>query len=170
VRVARLAAAGLLVLGLGACSATNEVTTSTPYALSDGVRTTLGPVTAVNLLVVAAAKGDPGVLSGALTNSSTRDLAITFTLADATPGKTVVVPAGRTVYIGTGTDQGAVVEFDAVPVAPGQVVGLTLTGDSTGGATVQAPVLDGTLPQYATMVPSPLDTTTAQPTPSPTSS
>ncbi|MCG2796904.1 MAG: hypothetical protein L6367_00025, partial [Cellulomonas sp.] len=52
VHALRITGAGLALVSLAACSATNQVTTNQPYSLSDGVRVTLGPVTAVNLLVV----------------------------------------------------------------------------------------------------------------------
>jgi hypothetical protein len=154
-RVARSAAVGLLALGLTACTGTYQVTTNPPYSVTDGLNTTIGPVTAVNLLVVSAAKGDPGALTGAFTNSSDRAVTLSLALADQSGGASVEIGAGQTVYVGAGTDRGVTATFDAVPAAPGQVVGLTLSSPATGSSTVQVPVLDGTLPEYATLVPTP---------------
>ena len=150
--------AGLVALTVSGCSATNEVTTNTPYALSDGVRATLGPVVADNLMVISSAKGEPGVVSGALTNTGTQTVQVTLTAAGQTTGSTLRVDAGGTVYLGTGTDLGENVPVASVDAAPGQVVALTLAAPSAGTTTVQVPVLDGTLPQYATLVPSPAPT------------
>ncbi|MBU4337544.1 MAG: hypothetical protein KJ548_13375 [Actinobacteria bacterium] len=154
-RILRPAGAGLAVLVLAACTATNPVTTNEPYSLSDGVRVTLGPVTAVNLLVVSAGEGEPGVLSGALTNDGADDLRVTLTTAGETTGSTVDVAGGGTVYIGTGSDVGETVQVASVDAAPGQLLTLTLTSPAAGSTQVQVPVLDGTLPQYASLVPTP---------------
>lgn len=152
--------AGLVALTVSGCSAVNQVTTNTPYALSDGVRTTLGPIVADNLLVVSSGKGEPGVVSGALTNNSTDPVQVTLTAAGQKTGSTLRVDAGGTVYLGTGTDVGEHVPVASVDAAPGQVVALTLAAPSAGTTTVQVPVLDGTLPQYATLVPTPTPTPT----------
>lgn len=156
--VVRLVGAALAVSTLTACTATNPVTTNEPYSLSDGVRTTLGPVTAVNLLVVSAGEGEPGVLSGALTNEGSDALQVTLTTADQTTGSTIDLAGGATVYIGTGSVVGESVPIDPVEAAPGQLLDLTLTSPSAGSTQVQVPVLDGTLPQYASLVPTPTPT------------
>ncbi len=64
----------------------------------------------------------------------------------------VVVPAGETVILGPEAGE---VPLATVPAPPGSLVTLVLTSDVDGSVSVQVPVLDGTLEQYATLVPTP---------------
>lgn len=149
VAAAALALAGLTVAG---CSALSPITTSSPYNASDGVRVELGSsFTAENLLVISAAKGRPGALVGGLTNH--RADAVRVTLAAQGAGTaTVRVPAGATVLLGSASDDP--IELDTVSVPPGAVLPMTISTPDGGSQTVSVPVLDGTLPQYADLVPS----------------
>lgn len=142
-----LAAATLLLAG---CSATNPVTTSKPYAASDGVDQRLGSLTFGNLLVLSAADKAPGTVLGSVTSSADRDATLTIGLAgDVT---SVAVPAGATVILGP---DATAVPLATVPAPPGTLVDLVLTSDLDGAVTLKVPVLDGTLEQYATLVPTP---------------
>ena len=153
----RLAAAGvvaLAALALTGCSATNEITTAKAYSASDGVRAELGDVTAENLIVLTTAKGAPAALQGAFTNRGTT--AVTVSLTDGTAAiGTVRVDPATTVLVGG--DAGKKITF-AASDAPGGVTPLTLATGSGGSLTVSVPVLDGTLPEYATLVPTPTAT------------
>lgn len=135
---------------LSGCSATNPITTEKPYAASDGVRATLGDLTAENLLLIAAEADGPAALQGALTNRG--EDALTVELSTTGTGERIRVASGETVYLG-GT-QGEDVVLDT-PVGPGAVTDLTLTTGPGGSETVPVPVLDGTLPEYADLVPEP---------------
>jgi hypothetical protein len=154
---------------LSGCSATNPITTEMAYAASDGVRATLGDLTAENLLLVAEAAETPGALQGALTNRGDDDLEVELEL----DGDVALVPvaAGETVLLGG--EDGEEVVLDT-PGEPGSTVEMTLTTDAAGAQTVPVPVLDGTLPEYADLVPEevvvipePAVTESAQPTPTP---
>jgi len=150
----RLAAAGVVALAglaLAGCSATNQITTAKPYSASDGVRAELGDVTAENLLVLASAEGAPGALQGALTNRGTDAVTVTLTSGTTAIG-TVRVDATSTVLLGG--DTGKALTFTTAN-APGGVTPLTLETGPGGTLTVSVPVLDGTLPEYATHVPTP---------------
>lgn len=155
---------------LSGCSATNPITTEMAYAASDGVRATLGDLTAENLLLVAAAADTPGALQGALTNRGDDDLEVELELDGDVA--LVPVPAGETVLLGG--EDGEEVVLDT-PGEPGSTVEMTLTTDAAGSETVPVPVLDGTLPEYADLVPEevvvvapePEVTESAQPTPTP---
>ena len=142
-----LAASALVLAG---CSATNPVTTTKAYAASDGLDQTLGSLTFGNLLVLTAAEGDPGTVLGSVTNAATSEATVTIGIAgDET---TLPVPAGATVLLGPET---TAVPLSSVPAAPGALVELVLASTADGSVTLQVPVLDGTFPQYATLVPSP---------------
>ncbi|AEE44735.1 hypothetical protein [Cellulomonas fimi] len=155
-------AAGLLLSG---CSATNPLTTQDEYSASDGVRVTLGDVRASNLLVLSAAEGEIGVLHGALINDGDQDETVTLTFEGAEP-TTVELPGGATVLLDGSDDEGhADVPVDAVAAPPGGTVPLTVATASSGAQTLEVPVLDGTLPEYAGALPTATPTPTPEPTP-----
>lgn len=154
---ARTVAAGSVAVGavlaavLSGCSATNPITTEKPYSASDGVRATLGQVTAENLLLVAAEVDGPGALQGALSNRGEDAVAVTVGVGG--DAQRFWIESGDTVLLG-GTD-GEEVVF-TTPAAPGATTELTLTTAADGTETVPVPVLDGTLPEYTDLVPTTL--------------
>jgi hypothetical protein len=140
-----------LAAALSGCSVTNQITTEVAYSASDGVRATLGDLTAENLLIVAEAADAPGALQGALTNRGDDPLTVQLSLAGST--ERVRVEPGATVLLGGADHEDAEqVVFDAAG-APGSTVELTLSTTAAGEETVPVPVLDGTLPEYADLVP-----------------
>lgn len=145
-RLGRGLAAGIVLTvaaGLGACS---PITTKVQYAPSDGVRVAVSDtVTVQNLMLVSAGKGERGAFQGGVVNNGAQDA--TVAIGDAT----VPVPAGATVLLG-GT-QGEALEIDAVTAAPGATLDVAVGLDGTPGETVHVPVLDGTLAEYADLVP-----------------
>ena len=150
VRRAAALALAASALTLAGCSATNPVTTSKPYAASDGVDESLGALSFGNLLVLSAATGDPGTVLGSVTNAAARETSVTIGVAGDTT--TLAVPAGATVLLGP---EHTVVPLGAVDAPPGALVVLDLASDADGSTSLQVPVLDGTFPQYATLVPTP---------------
>ena len=149
-RVAALALAAAAALSLTACSATNPVTTNQPYAASDGLDATLGSLEFGNLLVLSAAQDAPGTVLGSVTNTSDTGARLEIGMSgDLTP---VAVPAGETVLLGP---QDTAVDLATVPAPPGALVEIVMSSDTDGSASLRTPVLDGTLEQYATLVPQP---------------
>jgi len=155
-RLSATVAVALVGAGLAGCSATNPITTQRPYAASDGVRTTLGDLTAENLLILTSGAGEAASLQGAVSNDGAEELEVTFALEDGTEVGSVEVGAGDGVLLG-GTE-GEQLLFASADV-PGATTDVTITTAAGGSETIAVPVLDGTLPEYADLVP------TAQPTP-----
>jgi hypothetical protein len=157
---------GAAVLGvvLAGCSATNPMTTEDQYSASDGVRFVLGDVRGTNLLVLSQAKGDVGRLEGALVNDGDEDQTVTLTFGDADPTTLELGPKETLLLDGSEEDGHANVEITAVEVSPGEVAPLTVKTAGGGSITLDVPVLDGTLPEYASAVP------TQEPSPSPSAS
>jgi len=156
----RLAAAPVVAVALVAlagCSATNEITTDRPYNPSDGVRTDIGDVRAENLFLLTAAKGDPGALQGALSNGGDESVQVKIGGEQDSDPTEVRVPAHDTVLLGA---DGEDVQLASAPAEPGATTPLTLTTAAGGSVTIQVPVLDGTLPEYATLVPTPAPSAT----------
>ena len=158
-RPARTAVAGLAAvaaLALGGCSATNDMTTVADYDASDGAGAALGNLRIGNLLVVAAAEGDPGVVAGSLSNGGSRAEQVTLEVDGGEPVE-VEVPAGGTVLMGAADAPArygtADVEVAAVAAPPGGLVDVTITTGSAGTQELRVPVLDGTLPEYEDLLP-----------------
>ncbi|RHA40955.1 hypothetical protein [Cellulomonas rhizosphaerae] len=151
-----LIAAGLSVAGvvLAGCSATNPITTEHEYSASDGVRATLGDVRASNLLVLSSAKGSEGLLLGGLTNDGTQPRTVTLTFGDQT-ATVQVAPESTVLLDGTAAEGRADVRVTSVSVPPGAVLPTTIATDTAGSQDVGIPVLDGSQPDYATLVPTP---------------
>ena len=158
------ASTGLVVAGLAAvltltgCSATNQITTEQEYNSSDGTGARIGDIKAINFLIVSEGKGEPGTLLGALENKGSDDEAVKIALD--TDDVAVSVPGGETVLLsapGGNSDEDKDIVFESIPEPPGAVVPVTVTTRDAGSVTLQVPVLDGTLPEYADSVPSPQD-------------
>ena len=147
-----ITAATAATLTFAGCSATNPIATQNDYAPSDGVGAQLGDVSFGNLLVLTSAEGEPGTLLGSVTNRGRDDVKVTLGLSDGAAGPPIDVRAGDTVLLGPEKD--VTLELDAVPAPPGAVVDLAVSSDAGGSSTVGVPVLDGTLPEYADLVPS----------------
>ncbi len=145
-------AAGMIALAALAVTGCSPITTAKPYAPSDGIRVEIGSsFSAANLLVITAAKGEPGVLVGGLTNRSEGPISVTLS-PEGVADTTVRIPAKSTVLLGGDNDDP--IALDAVAVAPGSVLPLTISTRDGGSEDVSIPVLDGTLPEYADLVPS----------------
>ena len=150
--VVGVAVAGLALAG---CSATNPITTQHEYSSSDGVRFTLGDVRGSNLHVLTAAEGDPGTLQGGLINDGSEDRSVTLAIDDDEK-TTVQLGPKETVLLGVSDaeDEGyAEVTFEAIDAPPGGLVPVTISTPEDGSIVEQVPVLDGTLPEYASQVP-----------------
>ncbi|ACQ79033.1 putative lipoprotein [Beutenbergia cavernae DSM 12333] len=152
---ARIATGAIALVAAAALVACSPITTNEQYAASDGVLVSLGDdaspaVTGENVLVVSEAEGEPGVVIGALTNRTDGPRSVTVSL-DGVALTIVRVDAGETVTIGT--ESGPQIDIPAVPAPPGAVTDLGFETPEDGAVTVAVPVLDGTLPEYADLLP-----------------
>lgn len=144
-----------VALAVAGCS---PITTQQPYNASDGVRAELGEqISADNLLIVTSGEGEPGVLLGGLSNRS--DAAADVTLTIGTESIDVSLEPGQTTLLGAPNAPTSPtlavrdVEIAAVPAAPGATTEVELSTPESGAVTVPVPVLDGTLSQYASLIP-----------------
>ncbi|WP_456786753.1 hypothetical protein [Cellulomonas sp. P5_C5] len=149
--VVGVAVAGLTIAG---CSATNQITTQNLYSASDGVRFVLGDVRGSNLHVLVEAEGDPGTLQGGLINDSNEDRSVTLAIGD--DESVVQLGPKETVLLGVSDAElegFTEVTFPSIDAPPGGLVPITISTPEDGSIVEQVPVLDGTLPEYASQVP-----------------
>jgi hypothetical protein len=154
--IAAIALGSALALGTTGCTFITHQATTNPYSASDGVNIdeTGGSVVARNVFVVATEDGEVGNLVGAFINGSSKTSTVDIDVAGEQ--LTLRVPSEDRVSLGADKMPLRVENLGAKPGATVEV--LIVAGDGEA-VPAQVPVLDGSLPQYADLVPSaaPLD-------------
>jgi hypothetical protein len=150
-RTLRAWAVPVVVATVAATAACSPIETNRPYSPSDGLRVNLtDDLRGLNLMVVTAGEGEPGAVIGAFANDTSED--VEFELApEGGAGLTVPVEAGSTVYLGT--EDGFDAQLGSVDAAPGGVLPVTVSVSTGEEETLSLPVLDGTLEEYAHLIP-----------------
>lgn len=176
-RVRALAVAAALGASafLAACSTQSPAQTMVPYQPADGVAANIGTVHARDLVLLTTAKGEPVSLSGAVINSGTDDVVVTFALTgssasttspttSASPTASPTSSAAADVNGSSGLNlagaqhkQLTSIQFASSPAPPGAMTGVTMTTPA-GSALVQVPVLPPT-EYYSSLSPTAVATT-----------
>jgi hypothetical protein len=167
--VGLLAVLGLM-LAVGGCG--NDAQTLRPYTPAEGVNIDVGNpydlesvVHVRNLLIISKAPGS-GILSASMvTNGRDQLTGVTgyAIKADGSQGAPLTVTLDNTVSVANGalvvlTDQGSI-PVRSPDLAPGLSASMTLTFSNAGAFTVFVPVVDGNLPEYASISPAPTPST-----------
>ncbi|HEY6797016.1 MAG TPA: hypothetical protein VI248_20275 [Kineosporiaceae bacterium] len=183
----RPVAAFMLAIGLvgfsaaaSGCSVASPKTIMTPYQAADGTNADLplGPDTSVqlrNFLLVSAAKGQPGVLVGAVSTSSPEPVQLQVSVVNPA-GSAILGQAVLTARPGALTTVGpngdATVQVPDVPLPPGSVLTIRVQA-AAGEHEFALPVLTP-VAQYSSITPtaspSATERSSTSPTKSPTSS
>ena len=146
---ARLAAASLAAVALAGCSYVNPITTHENYAASDGTQLVVGDVSALNLIVIAEDEGSPATLVGTVVNDSDADVDLDISI-DGENTTTLTVEADSSVKLGPLDDETEV--SGTAVAAPGFIANVAFIANTTDVESVEVPILDGTLPEYADLV------------------
>lgn len=148
--IAALALGASVALGATGCAFITHQATLNVYPASDGVNveSTGGPIIVRNALVIATDDGSAGNLVAALINDS--DKSATLTVDVAGMQFDVRVPANDRVSLGADEEPLLVENLD---VMPGATVEMLFRSGDDDAKPLQVPVLDGTLPMYADLVP-----------------
>jgi hypothetical protein len=154
------AAIGVGLLSVTGCGFVNAQQTSHQYSASDGVRADLGKLQLRNILIVASGEKEPGRVIGAVFNQSNSDA--TLTLSGANGAQTEIpVKAMSETYLNDTADAAI---LSTAGVIPGGLTPVTIRSGSDS-ATINVPVVNGTLPEYAKYLPSPSATPSGSATP-----
>ena len=149
--VASAAISALVLLGATGCTFITPQSTKVEYSGSDGVNISdeNGPLAVRNAFIVANEDGSVGNFIGAVVNP-TQEKA-TLTIAVEGNDFTVTVPAGDRVSFGADAEPLRIVDLNA---KPGATIEMHFQSGDSVGVKTQVPVLDGSLPYYADLVPS----------------
>lgn len=161
--VASIALAAALATGLAGCNLFSPQRTTMQYDASDGVGVSVGELELRNMMIIVdgESEGTPesGILVGAVVNHSGNSSDLTATL-DGT-SVTIPVPADYGIStIGFG-DESENVTFEGVELVAGSTVEVSFSATGADPQIIEVPVLDGTLAEYATLVPTATPTPTA---------
>lgn len=156
-RLSLIAAIGIGAMAFTGCSAINPQSTTTIYSASDGVRLDMGQMELRNVLVISDGAGEPGRVAGSFYNQSDSDITLTFSGAAGSQTEITVKP-GIPVILNSDNDAAL---LSTVEQPPGSVESLELrtSGAESQTATLQVPILDGTLNEYKDLVPTRAPTT-----------
>jgi len=158
--------AGAVMVLTAGCNFISPQTTTEHYDASDGISVDVGSIQVRNAMVFTD-NGDAASLSVTLLNTSStpRTVAIQYDSFGTPKTTTIVVPAdGQTRRGTTGGDQQAL--LNGIGKQPGSLLKVFVQYGNTTGKSINVPVLDGSLAEYATLLPSPSSTSTRVPKPS----
>ncbi|MFS0895314.1 DNA modification methylase [Microbacterium sp. 179-I 3D3 NHS] len=149
--VASAAVSALVLLGATGCTFITPQSTEIEYAASDGVNISDadGPIDVRNAFIVATEDGSVGNFVAAIVNPTNERATLTIGLGGS-DSFTITVPANDTMSLGANEEPLRIVDLDTMP---GATIEMHFqSGDSTGVKS-EVPVLDGSLPYYADLVP-----------------
>lgn len=149
--VASAAISALVLLGATGCTFITPQSTEIKYSASDGINIpdSDGPLEIRNAMIIATEDGSTGNLVAAVVNSTDKAEVLTVDV-EGSDSLTIRVGAGDTVSLGANAEP---LRIDDLGVKPGATVEVYFQSGDATGATAQIPVLDGTLPYYADLVP-----------------
>lgn len=149
--VAAVALSAAVVLGTTGCTFMTHQATTIEYPASDGVNvaTTGGDVVVRNAFIIADEDGTAGNLVAAFINEG--DKSATLDIDVAGEQLSFRVPAGERVSLGADEEP---LLIENLGVKPGATVEVLFVSGDGDVEPVHVPVLDGTLPEYADLVPS----------------
>jgi hypothetical protein len=152
------AALGIGLLSVTGCGYINPQQTSAQYSASDGTRADLGPLELRNFIIVADAEDKPARVIGAVYNTSSKDVVLTIKGA---AGAQTQVPVKQNSHTLLNDSTDAAI-LSAAGAKPGSLTEVSMSEDGTNqNATFKVPVLDGTIVDYKSYLPTPEPTATS---------
>ncbi|HET8956992.1 MAG TPA: hypothetical protein VFM95_00905 [Microcella sp.] len=149
---ATIALAAAIMVGASGCTFAANIATQKPYDPSDGVGTTLGPVSVRNVLLITDEGNNLNLVVTVANNSDeVIDLQVEWNL-DRTEGQEFIELDPMSLTELGGPDEQRIV-IDGTDVVVGSLVPIFFTYEGAEGSQVQVPVLDGSLPEYELYVP-----------------
>jgi hypothetical protein len=159
-----------MVLTAG-CNFISPQTTTEHYDASDGFSTNVGSIELRNAMVFTE-NGDDASLSVTVINTSSTAKNVKFQYESLGSDTTATIPVAANSQTQRGTRGGdRQTILSGIGKQPGTLLKVYVQYGNATGKSFKIPVLDGSLKQYATLLPSPVPTATispVEPTDSPT--
>lgn len=148
--------ASAVLLGTTGCNFFVPQATLTSYNPSDGVALHSGDVSLDNALWISE-DGESAQLIGRFSNTSGEDIDATLQLSVAGGAEkqslSFTVPGDGVIDLGS--DEASTVTIDNLGSDPGTTASVYLQAGDAEGQSALVPVLNGDLPEYASLVPTP---------------
>ena len=156
------AALGIGLLSLTGCGYINAQQTTEQYSASDGTRTDLGALQLRNFIIISDGEDKPGRVVGAVYNTSSNDVVLTIKGAE---GSQTQVPVEQNSYTMLNDTTDAAI-LSTAGAKPGSMAEVAISENGTSQkAMFKVPVMDGTIVDYKTYLPTPAPTATSTATP-----
>nr|WP_218844856.1 DNA modification methylase [Microbacterium pseudoresistens] len=163
-----MAISALVIVGSSGCAMISPQATTIHYSASDGVNVPGdGPVDVRNAFFVVNEDGTIGNFVAGLVNTTDQPVTLSIEV-DGLPAEKIRLGADDVISLG-GTDEEPL-RFAGIDAEPGSTISVYFQSGDAEGVVTEVPVLDGTLPYYADLVPTaePIISIPAQPeTPAP---
>lgn len=165
--VVSLALAAALGAGLTACNYISPQRTADMYAASDGVHVTAGQIQVRNAMLLTDGEDTSKASLLASIVNHTNEAASIMISIEGSASENVQLPENESI-VKVGTTDGEKVELTGAEFKPGQTVKVTFTPNEGETASIDVPVLDGTLAEYSTLVPTSSASPSTSASPAPT--
>jgi hypothetical protein len=154
-------------LGTSGCGFLVSQATVNHYHPSDGVGGEVGSLAIRNAILVSNGENTANLVVTIVNEGDkAHNLTVQYESAGDKASQNVQVEAHSIVSVGT---DGPTVVLNDVNAPPGSLFPVFMQYGNETGTELLVPVLDGSLPTYSTLVPTPTPTPTPAPTPTPTS-
>lgn len=150
--VTSVVVAALVLLGTTACNFVAPQATLKDYDPSDGVSATIGNVKVLNTMVISEDGEEGNLVTSVVNNGSDRvQLNLQYESGSTKVNKKFAVGAGHTQKVGT--PDGMQLILEGIDAKPGDLMPIYIQYGNEEGKQLLVPVLDGTLDEYADLLP-----------------
>lgn len=167
--VASVALAAALAGGLAGCNLVSPQSTTIQYDASDGVGLSVGDLELRNILILVNPETEGPQTTGSLIGTVVNHAEIAGVIDVTIDGAAAQIPIDpQTGLTQVGYGDGEQILLEGAVLELGGDAEVTFTGPTGSTETIAVPVLDGTLDEYSTLVPTvPAETPAPAPTPPP---
>jgi len=149
--VASVAVAALVLLGTSACNFVAPQATLEVYDASDGTSTTVGDVKVLNAMLFTEEGEEANLVASIVNESNTRvQLKLQYESGADAVDKRFTVGAGEVQDLGPDDLD---MTLEDISAKPGDLFPVYVQYGDVEGKQMLVPVLDGTLPEYADLMP-----------------
>ncbi|MEX1078037.1 MAG: hypothetical protein WED09_02885 [Homoserinimonas sp.] len=149
--VASVAVAALVLLGTSACNFVAPQATLEVYDASDGTSTTVGDVKVLNAMLITADGEEANLIASVVNQSASRvQLTLQYESGSDDIDEKFTIGAGEVLQL---SPEGLEMMLHEIDAQPGDLFPVYLHYGDAQGQQLLVPVLGGTAPEYADLLP-----------------